>query len=263
MPRNRKRARRPQKALHLTHRLTRWISEPPRAKARGFIRGLIAKPLPHPTRVKAGPYRPAERDWYWGKHRTLTAGWLIVLGLLLVTFPTTYQNISTGAWRSLLKPEIADSIENVFGPIRINPELTSEEHPSDPPTRIIIPSRSVDLPVIEAPVIKGYWELSETTASHGVGSANPGEPGNAVIFAHARKGLFLPLRDIEAGETVYVLTRDRWHAYTVTETKLVAPDALEVIAPTNDETLTLFTCTGFLDTKRLIVIAKPATPSAP
>jgi len=258
MPRNWKRTRRPQKAVHLRRKLTRWITEPPRANVRGISRNKRRNPVPKAKKRRLYVARLAQKAfWYWGKHRTLTAGWLIVLGLFLVTFPTTYRNVSTGAWRSVFTRESAATVRGVYGPIRINPDLTTEEHPSDPPTRIIIPTKSVDLLVVEAPVIKGFWEVSETSASHGVGSANPGEPGNTVIFAHARKGLFLPIRDIEAGETVYVLTKDRWHAYTVSETKLVAPNDVEVIAPTADETLTLFTCSGFLDTKRLIVIAKP------
>lgn len=106
-------------------------------------------------------------------------------------------------------------------------------------------------------MVNGYWEVSETTASHGLGSAYPGQLGNTVIFAHAREGLFLPLRDIRAETVIYVLTNDRWHRYKTTDVKTVASNQVEVIAPTNDETLTLFTCSGFLDSKRLVVVAKP------
>jgi sortase A len=119
---------------------------------------------------------------------------------------------------------------------------------------------SLDIPIVEARVIDGFWELSETTASHGVGSANPGELGNTVIFAHARDELFGPLRNLRQDAFVYVLSKDRWFRYQVIETKLVDPNAVEVIAPTEDEILTLYTCSGFFDTKRLIVVAKPLRP---
>lgn len=142
-------------------------------------------------------------------------------------------------------------------PIQIAEQLLAERPKSHSPVRIIIPKLDIDLPVVEAKVVGGYWELSENTASFGLGSAYPGQSGNTVIFAHAREGLFLPLRQVEKDTSVYVLTDDRWHRYKVTETKLVSPKQVEVVSPTENEQLTLFTCSGFLDTKRLIVIATP------
>ena len=144
-----------------------------------------------------------------------------------------------------------------FGPIRIAEGLLSDKPATQPPTRIIIPRLVIDIPVRESRVVGGYWEVSETTASHGIGSGNPGEIGNMVIFAHARAGLFLPLRDIREDDSIYVMTNDRWYRYRVSETKTVSPDQVEVIRPTSEATLTLFTCSGFLDTKRLVVVAKP------
>ena len=40
------------------------------------------------------------------------------------------------------------------------------------------------------------------------------------------------------------------------EIKLAYPNEVEVIAPTEDETLTLYTCSGFNDEKRLVVVGK-------
>jgi sortase A len=105
--------------------------------------------------------------------------------------------------------------------------------------------------------VNGFWELSETSASHGVGSSNPGQLGNIVIFAHARDDLFGPLRNIKQSTMIYILTQDRWFRYEVKETKLVDPGDIQVIASTTDETLTLYTCDGFLDSNRLIITAKP------
>ena len=107
-----------------------------------------------------------------------------------------------------------------------------------------------------AKVVKGKWEVFEDSAAFGLGSTEPGKAGNTVIFAHARKGLFLPLRDIKNSDKVYVMTKDKWFAYEVKEIREVYPKQIEVIAPTTDETLTLYTCSGFADSKRLIVIAK-------
>lgn len=142
-------------------------------------------------------------------------------------------------------------------PIRADTELLNIREPSQPPSRIVIPKHSIDLSVVEAKVKNGFWETSETQASHGIGSANPSDRGNIVIFAHARNGLFGPIRNISLGTQVYILTKDHWFTYVVDTVKLVAPDAVEVIRQTDKETLTLFTCSGFLDSKRLVVTAVP------
>lgn len=124
------------------------------------------------------------------------------------------------------------------------------------PSRIIIPGKSIDLKVEKAKVVNGYWEVFEDKAGWGEGSGIPGKPGNQVIFAHARDGLFAPIREMKNGDLVYVLTSNAWYSYSVTEVKEVFPNQVEVIAPTSDETLTLYTCSGYKDSKRLIIVAK-------
>lgn len=124
------------------------------------------------------------------------------------------------------------------------------------PQRIIVPSLEIDLPVRQARVINGYWEVFDESAGFGIGSSYPGEKGNQVIFAHARQGLFLPLKKAKTGQKIMVLTKDKWYEYEIKEIKEVSPSQTETIAPTEEETLTLYTCSGFSDSKRLIVIAK-------
>lgn len=124
------------------------------------------------------------------------------------------------------------------------------------PSRIIIPQVSIDIAVAPAAIIDGHWEVSELFANHGQGSAYPGQSGNMVIFAHARENLFINLQNVVVHDALYVLTDNKWYAYTVTDITQVYPDQVEVIAPTTDERLTMFTCSGFEDEKRLIVVAK-------
>lgn len=197
-------------------------------------------------------------------HQRLVGLWMFLVGFLLVTFPTIFRILTQQSGKltnpvALLAP-LTERTIRTDEPIRIDKGLLGSGEPSQPPLRILIPKQNVNLSIVEARVVNGYWELSETTASHGIGSANPGEIGNTVIFAHARDGLFGPLRNITSNQEIYILTKDRWYRYSVTETKFVDPNAIETISPTADETLTLFTCSGFLDTKRLIVVAKPLRP---
>lgn len=125
---------------------------------------------------------------------------------------------------------------------------------------IIIPRLNIDLSVTPSKIRNGYWEVSEISASHGEGSANPGENGNVVVFAHARDGLFLNLRSIKKDDEVYVLTEDKKYKYLVSEITSVYPNDITTVAPTDSEILTLFTCSGFFDDKRLIVKAIPQNP---
>lgn len=125
------------------------------------------------------------------------------------------------------------------------------------PKRIVIPALGIDIKVEKAPIINGYWQVYDDKAGWGEGSGFPGQSGNQVIFAHAREGLFLPLQSIKVGEIIYVLTDLNWYSYEVYERKEVSPNQTEVIEPTEDEILTLYTCSGYKDTKRLIAKAKP------
>lgn len=196
------------------------------------------------------------------KRRKLLAVIFVLAGICLIILPQAVKNFSLpsaqpAAQNVTPSSRTAIGAPQTYGPIKIDDRLLGGQPIAQPPTRIIIPGLSIDLPIVEAKVVNGYWEVFETTASHGLGSAYPGQLGNTVIFAHTQAGLFLLLRDIKVGNVVYVLTNDRWHRYKTTDVKTVAPNQVEVIAPTNDETLTLFTCSGFLDSKRLVVVAKP------
>jgi LPXTG-site transpeptidase (sortase) family protein len=122
--------------------------------------------------------------------------------------------------------------------------------------KIVIPSVSIDLAVKKSAVKGGYWEVFADSAGWGEGSGLPGEAGNQVIFAHAREGLFLPLRKIQEGESIYVVTNEGWYSYEVIEIKEVFPNQTEVIKPTEDERVRVYIWFGLRDYKRLIVVAK-------
>jgi LPXTG-site transpeptidase (sortase) family protein len=164
-------------------------------------------------------------------------------GMLLVTFPyltAFFTQVS------------ADQV-----PIRADEAFTANAKTEELPVRILIPSLEIDLLVTPSKLVNGYWEVSENSASFGLGSAHPGTIGNTVIFAHAKEDLFLPLKNITFGKDIYVLTSYRWYRYKVEEIREVLPADVYVVKKTQDNRLTLFTCTGFLDSKRLVVIAKP------
>src|SRR3990167_742412 len=138
-------------------------------------------------------------------------------------------------------------------PVRVAEFEITEVEESQKPRRLLIPDLTIDLEVDQAPIVNGYWQVFVDKAGWGEGSGFPGAVGNQVIFAHAREGLFLPLKDVTIGQKVYILTEAAWYEYRVEEINEVYPNQTEVIGPTDDERLTLYTCSGFADTKRLIV----------
>jgi LPXTG-site transpeptidase (sortase) family protein len=166
---------------------------------------------------------------------------LLSLALLILVFPE-------------LMPKKAIDNKN---PIQINSALYLSKGTVNDPVRILIPKSNIDLKVVDAPIVNGYWELSDNTASYGLGSGHLGAKGNTVIFAHARVGLFYNLKDVQTGDIIYVFTKDKWYQYKISKIDAVYPNQTEVIKPTKNEVLTLYTCTGFSDEKRLIVTALP------
>lgn len=126
------------------------------------------------------------------------------------------------------------------------------------PIRIIIPKLAIDLEIQEADIVNGYWDVFDDTAAWGKGSAAPGYMGNQVIFAHAKDGLFGDLDSIKIEDDIYVFNENEWYKYKVQEIKEVYPGETEVVSMTEDETLTLYTCSGFRDQKRLVITAKRA-----
>lgn len=188
-----------------------------------------------------------------GKKINLTSAWrarlfLAVISLVLILFsfflsqprqPTSYEASSFSS-----------------EPVKVEQGLLKGKPKGESPVRVIIPTLEIDVAVRPAKIVKGYWEVFEDSAGFGQGSAYPGEVGNTVIFAHARPRLFQPLKNVKIGEIVYVLTSEKWFSYKIEKITEVFPNQVEVIAPTPDEILTLYTCSGFADTKRFIVTAK-------
>jgi len=88
----------------------------------------------------------------------------------------------------------------------------------------------------------------EGTLRHAVGhienTALPGQSGNVGIAGH-RDTFFRPLRNIRRDDIILLTTPWAQYRYRVTSTRVVAPEAVEVLAPTAHDTLTLVTCYPF------------------
>lgn len=126
------------------------------------------------------------------------------------------------------------------------------------PRRMFIPSLEKTLSVFPARISHNVWETTDKGVSYLITSASPGEKGNAIFYGHNFTNLLGDLKDITIGSMIMIEETDgSTKHFTVTDKKIVDPTDISIIKETNDSQLTLYTCTGFLDSKRLVVIAKP------
>jgi len=104
-------------------------------------------------------------------------------------------------------------------------------------TRLVIPKIDMDAIVIEG---ASRRELSEGPG-HMKETPQPGETGNAVITAH-RDTFLRHIYELNKGDQIQVRRRGRTFTYAVTGKRIVKPEDVSVIKPTNDPQLTLITC---------------------
>jgi LPXTG-site transpeptidase (sortase) family protein len=140
-------------------------------------------------------------------------------------------------------------------------EFSSEEIPED--NRIVIPSISVDMPIVEGlneSVLKlGIWHRPQT--------GTPGN-GNMVLTGHRVGYAFLPedvknstsfyhLDKLEEGQYVIIYWEGVEYDYEVYKTEIVERNELSIEKQDGTERLTLYTCHPIGErSHRLVVYAK-------
>ncbi len=121
---------------------------------------------------------------------------------------------------------------------------------------------SIDSLGLQVPIYDGTSELNLNRGAGLIeGTSPPGMGGNMGLAAH-RDGYFRTLQRIQVGDRLSVATLRADYQYVVTEIHIVSPDAVAVLAPTEQTTLTLVTCYPFYFTgpapQRFIVRAELA-----
>ena len=114
-----------------------------------------------------------------------------------------------------------------------------------------------DVPVRPGEFRDGAWTLSYKYVHHLIDSAYMGQKGNMVIYGHNTASLFEGLAYVTEGDAIVVQgIAGEKKEYKVADVLVVGSDNVEALAERYPEQLTLYTCTGFLDSKRLVVVAK-------
>jgi sortase A len=127
-------------------------------------------------------------------------------------------------------------------------------------TILTIPSADIEIPIVEGEteetMLEGAWHFPK--------SAPLNSTGNTVIFAHRfhkvppAKDTFYNLDKVKVGDQIIITNKnDETFKYKVTENKVIAKNDRSILDPTEQEVLTLVTCTPLWTAKkRLIVTAK-------
>lgn len=167
----------------------------------------------------------------------------IFLSLILITL---------GAWLILFS--------NTYGRSNFSLERSSKKEVSvylAQPIKLFIPRLSKTLKISDGFVTDDRWMVSETGVSFLTTSAVPGNGGNSVLYGHNRVDILGKLWKVTDGDLVYVILSDGSFAkYRIFETKEVAPNQVEILDHVGDSRLTIYTCSGFLDSARFVVVGE-------
>ncbi|MEP7167557.1 MAG: sortase [Candidatus Woesebacteria bacterium] len=179
---------------------------------------------------------------FWDQDHPALAKALICLGLALLSYFALHHYFY---WRSL---ELSRA-QIATGPIQ-------EDH-SKEPTHIFI-KWFVDAPIEPMALVGSSWAISPDKVSFLTQSKRPGEAGNIILYGHNTRQILGNIRALKGHETIILTTGDgKEHSYTVSQMKEVDPSDVSWLQPTDTETLTMYTCSGLLDSKRFLVRAIP------
>lgn len=125
------------------------------------------------------------------------------------------------------------------------------------PATLYIPKLNRVLAVSDGEFVGDRWTISQTGVSYLKTTPAPGSKGNSVLYGHNLSNVLGDMYLLQNGDSVYVVSQNgALVKYQVSEIKEVTPDSVEILNNSKDFRLTLYTCSGFLDTARFVVIAK-------
>lgn len=124
------------------------------------------------------------------------------------------------------------------------------------PVELVIESVGMKLAVYGARNEGGKWETTKSGVSYLLGSAIPGERGSSIFYGHNWESLMGKLGKVKPGESVEIEMSDgSKRVFMVKYVQEVSPRETEVLKESDDKRVIIYTCSGFLDRKRVVVTA--------
>lgn len=125
------------------------------------------------------------------------------------------------------------------------------------PVGLKIDSINLVLPITESEIKDNKWQASTTSVSYLKTSPIPGQKGNSILYGHNWPNLLGNLKNTGPGDTINIIYSDNSRRdFEIDYKTQVDPNQTLILENSEDNRITLYTCTGFLDTQRLVVVAK-------
>ena len=103
----------------------------------------------------------------------------------------------------------------------------------------------------------GKWILDDDFVLYLPTSDKLGQGGNTILYAHSREKLFGNLKNASLGDQIILGDASgKMYSYKIYSVEYIKPYQVEKINTNTKDTVTLFTCDGWFDEKRLVVKAK-------
>lgn len=124
------------------------------------------------------------------------------------------------------------------------------------PSVLKIKSAAIEVPILPARIQNGHWETTDKGVSYLATSPLPGEKGNSIIYGHNWSNILGSLSEVKTNDIIEIeyknLEKKHFIVQYIAE---VSPDQTHVLTTSSDHRLTVYTCSGFLDMKRLVIVA--------
>ncbi len=137
----------------------------------------------------------------------------------------------------------------------IQPVINRPPQTSETALALIVPKLNLN-----GTIVQGVdWEALKQGVGQVPNGVNPGDDyGNISMAAHndIYGQLFRHLDELQPGDTFQIQTRTNVYTYSVTEQRIVAPNAVDVLEPRQGATATLISCYPYqVDNQRIIIFA--------
>ncbi|WP_435829914.1 class E sortase [Micromonospora costi] len=195
---------------------------------------------------------------------------LITFGLVVLLF-AGYEVWGKSAIVDAHQNDLSQQLAQAWGPTG-DPTVSASTSAS-PSAKPSPPVHGKPIAGLYIPKLDKNWVVVEGVTQadiryapgHYPKSAMPGEVGNFAVAGHRNRATFWRLDELDNGDAIVVEGKTEWYVYKVSQTRIVKPTQVEVVAPVpgkpgekaTQRMLTLTTCNPKFDNyQRLIIHAE-------
>ncbi|WBB55852.1 class E sortase [Verrucosispora sp. WMMD573] len=224
-------------------------------------------------------YSELTRPSLWSRVRTglrFSGELLITFGLVVLLF-AGYEIWGKSAIVDAHQGELSEQLAQAWAPEPVtDPTVSPSASPSAKPKPAVqgTPIAGLYIPKFDKEwiVVEGVGQQDIRYApGHYPDSAMPGQVGNFSVAGHRNRATFWRLDELREGDPILVEGRNEWYVYQVTESVVVKPTQVEVVAPVpgrpgekpTKRMLTLTTCNPKFDNYERLIIHAELTRTQP